>query len=131
MKTTKRARREARRLYRASLKGGLLDERRARQVAERVARGGRRGSLALLASFHRLVRLDGERHRAVVESAAPLSAELRASVAADVARVYGPGVTTAFEENPALIAGMRVKVGSDVYDGSVRTALAALEERFR
>jgi F-type H+-transporting ATPase subunit delta len=39
-------------------------------------------------------------------------------------------VSTSFAENPALIGGMRVRVGSDVYDGSVRTALLALEERF-
>jgi F-type H+-transporting ATPase subunit delta len=39
-------------------------------------------------------------------------------------------VSTSFAENPALIGGMRVKIGSDVYDGSVRAALEALEERF-
>ena len=43
---------------------------------------------------------------------------------------YGPGMSTSFAANPELIGGMRVKVGSDVYDGSVRTALLTLEERF-
>ena len=130
MRTTRRARREARRLYRACVVDGLLDEGRARQVAERVAGARRRGSLPILSHFQRLVNLDRVRHHAVVESATPLAPELRASVESGVARAYGPGVSTSFAENPGLIGGMRVKVGSDVYDGSVRTALLALEERF-
>jgi F-type H+-transporting ATPase subunit delta len=130
MKTTRRSRREARRLYRACVVGGLLDEGRARQVAERVAEARRRGSLAFLSHFRRLVTLDRARHLAVVESAAPLPPDLRATVEADVARAYGPGVSMSFADSPALIGGMRVRIGSDVYDGSVRAALAALEERF-
>jgi F-type H+-transporting ATPase subunit delta len=130
MRTTRRARREARRLYRACVVDGLLDEGRARQVVERVAGARRRGSLAFLSHFQRLVQLDRARHQAVVESATPLPSDLRASVETGVARAYGPGVSTSFADNPALIGGMRVKVGSDVYDGSVRGALLALEERF-
>jgi len=130
MRTTRRARREARRLYRACVVGGLLDEARARQVVDRVVGARRRGSLAFLSHFQRLVQLDRARHEAVVESATPLPPDLRASVESGVARVYGPGVSTSFADNPALIGGMRVKVGSDVYDGSVRAALLALEERF-
>jgi F-type H+-transporting ATPase subunit delta len=76
------------------------------------------------------VSLDRVRHQAVVESATPLPPDLRKSVESGVARVYGPGVSTSFADDPALIGGMRVKVGSDVYDGSVRGALLALEERF-
>jgi F-type H+-transporting ATPase subunit delta len=63
-----------------------------------------------------------------VESATPLPPDLRASVERGVAHEYGPGVSTSFQENPALIGGMRVKVGSDVYDGSVLSALSTLEE---
>jgi F-type H+-transporting ATPase subunit delta len=130
MKANKRVRRGARRLYRACLVGGLLDEGRARQAVERVAEARRRGSLAILSHFRRLVTLDRDRHQAVVESAIPLPPDLRTSVEAGVARTYGPGVSTSFADNPALIGGMRVKIGSDVYDGSVRSALLALEQRF-
>jgi F-type H+-transporting ATPase subunit delta len=130
MKTTRRARRAARRLYRACLVSGLLDEERARQAADAVARSRRRGSLPILAHFRRLVQLDRDRHRAVVESALPLPEDLRTSVVRNVARAYGPGVSTSFAQNPGLIGGMRVKVGSDVYDGSVRAALAILEQAF-
>src|SRR5512143_3123192 len=130
MKTTRRARRAARRLYRACLVEGLLDDGRARQVADRVAGARRRGSLPILAHFRRLVHLDRDRHRAVVESALPLPEDLRTSVVRGVAHAYGPGVSTSFAQNPGLIGGMRVKVGSDVYDGSVRAALSTLEQAF-
>jgi F-type H+-transporting ATPase subunit delta len=35
-----------------------------------------------------------------------------------------------FHVNPALVGGLRVKVGSDVYDGSVAARLQKLEESF-
>jgi len=130
MKTTKRARRDARRLYRACIVDGLLDEGRVRQVVARVGGAGRHGILAVLSHFQRLVTLDRARHRAVVASAAPLDPGIRDGVEAGVARAYGPGLSTSFAEDPALIGGMRIQVGSDVYDGSVRAALLALEERF-
>jgi F-type H+-transporting ATPase subunit delta len=108
---------------------GVLDERRAREVAQHIAMSGRRGALSILTAFQRLVRLDLERHTAVVESATPLSATLREQIFADLARTHGQTLATSFAENPALIGGVRIKVGSDVYDGSVRARLAALEAR--
>ena len=44
--------------------------------------------------------------------------------------MYGPELNTSFADNPALIGGMRISVGSDVYDGSVKAGLAALENSF-
>ena len=73
------------------------------------------------------MRLDATRHRAEVDSAVPLPADVRAGIEAALARLYGPGVATTFADDPALIGGVRIKVGSDVYDGSVKGSLAALE----
>jgi F-type H+-transporting ATPase subunit delta len=79
--------------------------------------------------FRRMVRLDSDRHRASVESATALADDLRDTVREGLARVYGPGLETSFAENPDLIGGMRIRVGSDVYDGSVRARLAAIASR--
>ncbi len=46
---------------------------------------------------------------------------------AAVTRAYGTGLETSFVENPALIGGVRLQVGSDVYDGSVRARLDSIE----
>jgi F-type H+-transporting ATPase subunit delta len=96
-------------------------------VVAGVDRAGRRGALGVLSDFQRLVRLALDRRRAVVESATLLPDDLRADVTASLERMYGTGLETSFEENPALIAGMRVRVGSDVYDGSVRGRLASID----
>jgi F-type H+-transporting ATPase subunit delta len=76
------------------------------------------------------VKLDIERRTARVESAVPLPADMQADVQASLVRTYGPGLYITFAQNPALIGGMRIKVGSDVYDGSVQARLAALQEKF-
>jgi F-type H+-transporting ATPase subunit delta len=127
MKTTRQSRRAARQLFRFCLVNGVLDEARARAVAAQLASAGRRGALPILAGFHRLVRLNREQHSALVESAAPLPQDLRQEVVTGLARRYGPGIDTSFIENAALIGGMRIRVGSDVYDSSVQSRLAALE----
>jgi len=130
MKISKQAKREAKQLFGACMTDGLLDEGRARQVVQGVLAARRRGYLATLAHFQRLVKLDLDRRTAKIESAGPLPPELQAKVQADLARAYGPGLALSFAQNPALIGGMRIKVGSDVYDGSVQARLAALEESF-
>jgi F-type H+-transporting ATPase subunit delta len=129
MKSTRRTRRAARQLFRLCVVDGRLDEERVRRVARRIAESRRRGGLAVLSGLQRLVRLDRERHTAVVESAMSLSDDVREDVKAGLARIYGTGLETSFENNPALIGGMRIRVGSDVYDGSVRSRLEALETR--
>jgi F-type H+-transporting ATPase subunit delta len=130
MKTTKQAKREATQLFRLCLVNGSLVEGRVRQVVQRIIEGKRRGYLVLLSQFHRLVKLDHDRHTAEVQSATPLPADLRASVQAGLESMYGLGIGIVFAHRPALIGGMRVKVGSDVYDGSVQSGLADLERRF-
>lgn len=129
MKANRKIERAARHLFRLCLVDGRLDDDRARRTAHRIATSKQRRALSTLSAFQRLVRLDRDRYTARVESAAPLAASLRDAIGADLARVYGPGLHTAFEQNIALIGGMRIRVGSHVYDGSVRARLAALEAR--
>jgi len=130
MKTTAQARRQAKQLFRLCLVNGVLDEERVNQAVRSVLQARRRGYMDLLAEFYRLVKIDRVRHTAEVESARPLPPDLRTRVQASLERLYGPGIATSFAENPALIGGMRIRVASDVYDGSVRAGLAALEKRF-
>ena len=130
MKISKQAKREAKQLFRSCLVNGLLDEPRVRQVVRQVIARKPRGYFAILAHFQRLVTLDMDRHAARVDGAAPLSPALQTELQQSLTRIYGPGLEFAFAQNAALIGGMRVKVGSDVYDGSIQARLNALVESF-
>jgi F-type H+-transporting ATPase subunit delta len=130
MKVSKQARREAKELFRSTVVNGVLDENRVRQMIGKVAELKPRGYVMILSHFHRLVKLEIERRTAKVESAVALTPELQADVTNKLARIYGQGLNISFAQNPALLGGLRIKVGSDVYDGSVQARLESLAESF-
>jgi len=130
VKINKHARREAAQLFRLCQVDGRVDEAAARAVIERIAADKPRDYLGTMQQFRRLLQLDEARRTAKIESAKGLSTDLQAGVRASLTRAYGDGLNTSFVEKPELIAGMRIQVGSDVYDGSVRARLAALEKSF-
>jgi F-type H+-transporting ATPase subunit delta len=130
VKVTKQSRREAKELYRSCLVNGIMDENRVRTAVQKTIELKPRGYLAILSHFQRLVKLELERRSAKVESATPLAADLQANIQASLARLYGAGLNISFAQNPALIGGLRIKVGSDVFDGSIQARLAALEQSF-
>jgi len=130
MKSRKQAQREAAELYRLCLTKGLLDEERARRVVRRIATARPRGYTITLSHFRRLIALDRARHTAKVQSARRLPPDIQTKVQAGLVQEYGQGLKTTFAENPVLIGGMRIQVGSDVYDGTVQSRLAALEQNF-
>ncbi len=130
MKISKQAQREARQLFRSCQVSGLLDQTRVRQAVSLLLSRKPRGYVEILSRLHRLVQLDLEQHAARVESAAALPADLQADVANRIRKSYGDGVDISFRQNPALIGGLRIQVGSDLYDGSVRTRLESLKQSF-
>jgi F-type H+-transporting ATPase subunit delta len=129
MKISKQARRDARELFRSCMAGGRLDESRARNVARRVAQGKPRGYVAILSHFQRLARLEILRRTATIESATPLSSTTQTQIQNDLVRRYGDGLTFTFSQNAGLIGGIRVQVGGDVYDGTVKARLEELKTK--
>ena len=130
MKISKQARRDAKELFRSSIVNGVLDENRVRQIVGKVVELKPRGYVEILTHFQRLVKLEVERRTAKVESAAPLSPEVQAEVKSKLGSLYGQGLNISFSQNPSLLGGLRIKVGSDVYDGSVQARLEELVESF-
>ena len=129
MKISKQAQREARQLFRSCLVNELLDESRVRQAVGLLSEKKPRGYVAILSRLHRLVKLELEQHTASVESAVALPADLQAQVAQRLKGIYGE-LNLSFAQNPALIGGLRIQVGSDLYDGSVKTRLEQLQQSF-
>lgn len=130
MKISKQAQRDARQLFRNCQVDGLLDETRVRQTVALLAEKKPRGYVEILSRLHRLVKLNLEKNATTVESALALSASEQADVKGRLAGIYGAGLSVVFSENPALIGGLRIRVGSDLYDGSVKTRLEKLEQSF-
>jgi F-type H+-transporting ATPase subunit delta len=130
MKISKQAQRDARQLFRSCHVSGLLDEGRVRQVVTLLVAQKPRGYVGILSRLHRLVKLDLERRAANVESATPLGAGMQADLTNRLKSIYGAGVSISFSQNPALLGGLRIQVGSDLYDGSVKMRLEKLEQSF-
>ena len=128
--TDKQVARKAKKLFRLCLVSGWLDEDRARRVVQKIVAERGRGYLRLLRQFGRLLRVQQEQHSARVECAFPSTPEVESSVRHRIESLYGPRIATVFAHNPHLIGGMRIRVGSDVYDGSILNELRALEKSF-
>lgn len=130
MKFSKDALRISRQLLKLTLVDGTVDPARARQIVAKVVSGKPRGYLGILTAYGKQIRLELAKRHAVVESAVELVPATQASVTSDLKKKYGDDLTFEFAVDPGLIGGMRVKVGSDVWDGSVRARLQRLADAF-
>jgi F-type H+-transporting ATPase subunit delta len=126
MKISKEARRTSRQLFRVCMVDGKLDESRVRTVVSGVASSKPRGYIGMLDAFSRLVANEVSRQRALVESASALAPATQTELQASLSKKYGRQLTLDFSVNPELLGGIRVKVGSDVWDGSVKARLEGL-----
>ena len=130
MKGNKQSRRDAKQLFKSCQVDGQLNEDRVRKTVALLIEKKPRGYFGILQELQRLVKLDVNSHSASVVSAVELTEEQKQSVRDSLGRMKGGDVAIEFAQNPDLIGGMRVKIGDDVYDGSMKTRLARLEEKF-
>jgi len=130
MKSRKEALRIAKKIFAASLKDGQLDESAVRKVVAKLSETRPRGFLEVADAYWRLVRLEVEKNRAIVLSAVALDEPTKTGLVADLKKKYGPQISTEFSVDPALLGGVKIRVGSDVWDGSVKNRLERLSEQF-
>lgn len=114
-------------LYAAVFTDGRLDHAKVRSLLAALVEKRPAGSAEILHEFHRLVRLKLESHAALLESAAALGPQETAAIEKSLTGRFGPETTFSYAVNPELIAGIRVRIGSDVYDASVRERLNRLK----
>jgi F-type H+-transporting ATPase subunit delta len=130
VKISKQATRDARQLFRNCHVNNLLDENRVRQTVSLLSEKKPRGFVEILSRLHRLVKLDLEQRDARIESAKPLPSDSQNELRNRLKNIYGDGLNFTFAENASLLGGLRIRVGSDLYDGSVKTRLEKLEQSF-
>ncbi len=129
MKISKEARRHSRQLFLASLTDGRLDARKVSTYSDRLIAERPRGYVGILKEFTRLVRLELYRRHAVIESATALDAAEVTRLESELTTRFGADLTIEHKTTPALLGGLRIKVGSDVWDGSVANRLALLSQQ--
>lgn len=129
MKINKETRALSRGLLRASLVNGQLDKGRITALVKSLVEKKPRNYIKVLEAFQRLLRLEVEKRSATIESASELSPWISSKIVTNLKRKYGNELTTEFVINGDLIGGMRIRVGSDVWDGSVRNRLQRLQQQ--
>ena len=127
MQIPKEARKKAWELFESSLDANRrVDPAKALSVADLVVKAAPRHALQILKEFSRLVRLELAKHHAVVETAVPLDEASKQAVFTSLLRRDGGTITVQTKVDPALIGGARIRLGSEVWDATVRTRLHVL-----
>ncbi len=130
MKISKVANTAARRIFRLCQSGGRLDEAKLSTAVRRIAESKPRDYRGILSALKRLVRLELERRRVVVESAAELDQVSRDRVVSGLVAKYGNDLNFEYRVTPDLLGGLKIRVGNDVFDGSVKGRLDRLAQAF-
>jgi F-type H+-transporting ATPase subunit delta len=126
MAAKKQTQQLARQLFRLSFENGRLTAERVAGVLGYVEKTRPPQIVAVLKAYQRLVAAELARGQAIVEHAGAVSPDLLQSIAAALSKKYGRPVTASAKPNPALLAGLRVRVGDDIYENSVSSQLGAL-----
>jgi F-type H+-transporting ATPase subunit delta len=129
MKINKDIRQLSRQLMRASFTDGQLDQGKIGSLVESLVTRKPRHYINVLENYRRLLRLEFEKRRARVESASELSPEASGQLVDNLKRKYGQDLIAEFSVNPELLGGMRIRVGSDVWDATVRNRLERLQQQ--
>ena len=126
MAAPKQVRHTARILLNASLENGAVSAERVAGVLEWIEKTQPSQALAILREYHRMVQTEINKSNARIEHAGAIAADAVASIAASLSKHYNRAVTATASENPALIAGLRVSIGDDVYESSIAGQLESL-----
>ena len=130
MKSRKEALRTAKKIFAASLVEGQLDIHTVKKVIAKLKETRPRGYIQVADAYWRLVKLEVERNRAIIQSAIALDEKTKNQVVADLKKKYGSQIAPEFAVVPGLLGWMKIRVGSDVWDGSVKNRIERLSENF-
>ncbi|MDA7881979.1 F0F1 ATP synthase subunit delta [Akkermansiaceae bacterium] len=130
MKASKVAQSTARRIFRLCSKNGKMNARKMKSVIKRIGEEKPRDYRGILLSLRRLVQAEVIKKQVTVESAVKLDETTLGKVQTSLRDEYGEGLTFKFAVNAELLGGLRIRVGNDVYDGSVKARLETLANSF-
>ena len=118
----------ARQFYKLSFTNGVISAGQVAGVLDYIEKHRPANSMAVLKAYQRLVAAEVARGQAVVEHAGPIESAALNAIASAMSKKYGRSVTAVEKRNDALLAGVRVRIGNDLYESSVASQLATLAE---
>jgi F-type H+-transporting ATPase subunit delta len=127
MKLNKEIRQVSRKMLQASFTDGQLDPGRISSLVDSLVRRKPRNYVDALKNYKRLLRLELEKRHATIETASEVDSAVRSEIEANLKSKYGNDLSTEFQVDRELLGGMRIRVGNDVWDGSVRNRLERLQ----
>ncbi len=130
MKVSKTARSTGRRLFRLCMADGRMDEAKLREIIQKLASEKPRDYRGILQVIRRNVKSELERKAVSVTSAAQLDPSTAEQLSHTLRQKYGQDLNFHFQTDPDLIGGLRIRVGDDVFDGSVKSRLQRLANVF-
>ena len=127
MKLNKEIRQLSRKMLQASFTDGQLDPGRISSLVDSLVTRKPRNYVDVLKNYKRLLRLELEKRHATIETASEVDSAVRSKIESNLKSKYGNDLSTDFHVAPELLGGMRIRVGNDVWDGSVRNRLERLQ----
>jgi F-type H+-transporting ATPase subunit delta len=118
-------------------KVGILDKLNAklglrkelRNLLAVLINNGRIGQVSeVIQAYRRLLQEQLGIRQAEIVTARELSEQERGALVMDVGRLAGSRIEASFKVDAGILGGTVVRIGSTVYDGSVRGRLARLKE---
>jgi F-type H+-transporting ATPase subunit delta len=128
MAVHKKIRTVAKTLLQLSLKDEEVASEQVSAVLQALKSRPPRNYKAVLREYLKLVRKQIARSQAVIEYAGPLPQDTINFLEASLSVQYGRPINSVLKENRDLIAGWRIRIGSDVYDSSILNRLNQLDK---
>lgn len=128
MKRDQKITKLAKKLLELSKDNGVVTESKVGEVLTGFQQVQHRHHLAILKAFLNYLRREVALQTAVVSTPTGLSYDALNAIEVQFSKLYNRPVNVVTQPDTSLIAGVRVRVGDDVYDASVAGRLQRLAE---
>ena len=116
----------ARKLANASIENGQPSAARVDAVLQFLRKKPLAQRKALLVAYLRMMRREEFLRTLVIERAGALDEASRKELVSGLTRSSGKTLIVTERENPGLLAGLKVRLGDDIYDASLQGKLSRL-----
>ncbi|PWU08325.1 MAG: hypothetical protein C5B47_04910 [Verrucomicrobia bacterium] len=126
MKLSKESRILCRELFRLCLDAGKVQAERVHTVVDALLSERPKNYFQILRALTRMIRLNFAERQAEVQSAVPLSINETSLIEQELKSLHGSDLEVRFRVNPDLLGGLRIRIGSEVWDGTISDRLRRL-----